>query len=242
MADTTRRDVLIGGGALIGSVALGAHAFAQTVPAGQQASAYAFFTPREARFVEAAVARLIPQDPNWPGALEAGVPGYIDLQLVGPYGHGERLYLKGPVHEGVPGQGYQLGLTPAELYRVSIGTIDRELQQRSLDFAEAPGEQQDAFLQQLERGGLTIEGGFPSSIFFETLLANTIEGFFCDPAYGGNRNMASWRMIGFPGAYAAYLEVYTRHGIHYTREPISMAASAHSHSHGPGQGHATPGR
>jgi hypothetical protein len=61
-----------------------------------------------------------------------------------------------------------------------------------------------------------------------TLLANTIEGYFADPAYGGNRDTVSWRMIGFPGAYAAYLGVYTHHGIRYDRGPLSMA---HSHAH-----------
>src|SRR3712207_7688305 len=58
---------------------------------------------------------------------------------------------------------------------------------------------QDALLSELEAGRLDL-GGFSSAIFFETLLANTIEGYFADPAYGGNRDMVSWRMIGFPGA------------------------------------------
>jgi gluconate 2-dehydrogenase gamma chain len=87
--------------------------------------------------------------------------------------------------------------------------------------------EQDALLSELEAERLDL-GGFSSAIFFETLLANTIEGYFADPAYGGNRDMVSWRMIGFPGAYAAYLGVYTQHGIRFDREPLSMA---HSHAH-----------
>ena len=31
------------------------------------------------------------------------------------------------------------------------------------------------------------------------LLAITMEGFFADPIYGGNRNKVSWKMLGFPG-------------------------------------------
>ena len=33
-----------------------------------------------------------------------------------------------------------------------------------------------------------------------------MEGFFSDPIYGGNRNKASWRMIGFPGLPAIYAD------------------------------------
>ncbi len=152
---------------------------------------------------------------------------YIDLQLAGPFGAGDRLFLGGPIKSGLPGQGYQLGLTPAELYRTSLRAIGEQLLHRGFDFAGAPAEEQDAVLSELEAGRLDL-GGFSSAIFFETLLANTIEGYFADPAYGGNRDMVSWRMVGFPGAYAAYLGVYTQHGIRFDREPLSMA---HSHAH-----------
>ena len=33
-----------------------------------------------------------------------------------------------------------------------------------------------------------------------------MEGFFSDPIYGGNRNKASWRMLGFPGLPAIYAD------------------------------------
>jgi gluconate 2-dehydrogenase gamma chain len=35
---------------------------------------------------------------------------------------------------------------------------------------------------------------------FETLLQDTRYGFFADPIFGGNRDMAAWKMIGFPVA------------------------------------------
>jgi len=35
-------------------------------------------------------------------------------------------------------------------------------------------------------------------------LQHTVEGFFSDPIYGGNKNKIAWKMIGFPGAYADY--------------------------------------
>jgi gluconate 2-dehydrogenase gamma chain len=47
---------------------------------GKPAGAWRFFTPDEARTVEAICAQLIPTD-DFPGAKEAGVVYYIDLQL-----------------------------------------------------------------------------------------------------------------------------------------------------------------
>lgn len=233
MAEIARRELIQGAAALGAALALRSQGTAQTLPHAQ--AQYVFFTPAEAKFVEAAVDRLIPPEPEWAGARQAGVVTYIDLQLAGPYGQGDRLYLQGPIKAGLPGQGYQLGLTPARLYRRALEVIIGDLEKRGVDFGAAPGEEQDAFLKRLEAGEQRIDD-FPSSIFFETLLANTVEGYFADPIYGGNRDMVSWRMIGFPGAYAAYLDLYTRHGLRYDREPISIAG-AHHHHGGHGDGH-----
>jgi len=41
--------------------------------------------------------------------------------------------------------------------------------------------------------------GFSSNMFFDALLQITMEGFFADPIYGGNRDKASWKMVGYPG-------------------------------------------
>ena len=42
-------------------------------PPGASGSGYIFFTPAEVALVDAAVGRLIPDDPVGPGAVEAGV-------------------------------------------------------------------------------------------------------------------------------------------------------------------------
>ena len=42
--------------------------------------------------------------------------------------------------------------------------------------------------------------------FFEALLQSAMEGFFADPIYGGNRNKAGWKMIGFPGVIATHAQ------------------------------------
>jgi gluconate 2-dehydrogenase gamma chain len=51
--------------------------------AAAPSTTYVFFNSEEAAFIEAAVARLIPADEEWPGALEACAPNYIDKQLAG---------------------------------------------------------------------------------------------------------------------------------------------------------------
>jgi gluconate 2-dehydrogenase gamma chain len=199
----------------------GANAAGAGAGAAQPAN-YLFFRPDEVLFIEAATERLIPADENGPGALAAGVPSYLDRQLGGAWGAGERLYRPGPWHDGEPTQGYQLPYTPAELFRNALRGINEELVGgRKTSFDKLEPAEQDAYLESLQKGKQDLHG-VPAHIFFESLLALTIEGFFSDPVYGGNRDMASWKMIGFPGAYASFYDMVDRHGITYTRPPISM--------------------
>jgi gluconate 2-dehydrogenase gamma chain len=198
--------------------------------ASSETTTYVFVNSADAAFIEAAVARLIPADDQWPGGVEAGVPNYIDKQLGGAWGAGERLYRSGPWQPGTPSQGYQLPFTPAELFRAALGAITTELSQAGTPFAQMSAEQQDAYLHGLEKGGKDLRG-VPSAIFFAQLLDATIEGFFSDPVYGGNRDMVAWRMIGFPGAYASYYDLVDQHGIKIDRPPLSLAEDAQSHVH-----------
>jgi gluconate 2-dehydrogenase gamma chain len=191
---------------------------------------YLFLNGEEAAFIEAAVARLIPADPQWPGGVEAGVPNYIDKQLGGAWGAGERLYRSGPWQAGTPSQGYQLPFTPAELFRTALAAINKELSVAGTPFAQMSADQQDSYLQKLEAGGKDL-GGVPSDVFFSHLWDCTVEGFFSDPVYGGNRDMVAWRMVGFPGAYASYYELVEQHGIKIDRAPMSLAEDAYGHIH-----------
>ncbi|HEX5768817.1 MAG TPA: gluconate 2-dehydrogenase subunit 3 family protein, partial [Burkholderiales bacterium] len=68
--------------------------------------------------------------------------------------------------------------------------------------------------------------------FFELLLALTMEGYLGDPVYGGNRGMAVWKMIGFPGAYANYYALVGKN-VAFEAEPKSLAEGAHAHDHKP---------
>jgi len=191
---------------------------------------YLFFNADEVLFIEAACDRLIPADDLGPGALGAGVPNYLDKQLGGSWGAGERLYRSGPWQPGTPSQGYQLPFTPAELFHASLRAINRDLEAHHTPFSAMSGEDQDAYLKSLESGAHDLDG-IPSAVFFDILWKMTVEGFFSDPVYGGNRDMVAWRMIGFPGAYADYYEAIDRHGVKFVREPMSLAEDGQGHVH-----------
>jgi gluconate 2-dehydrogenase gamma chain len=63
----------------------------------------------------------------------------------------------------------------------------------------------------------------PAALFFNLLLANTIEGFFADPIYGGNRDKIGWKLVGFPGVAASYGQYIEKHGVPYDAAPVSIA-------------------
>jgi gluconate 2-dehydrogenase gamma chain len=197
-------------------------------PAADAATGYLFFNAPEAAFIEAATVRLIPPDEIGPSALQAGVNTYLDRQLHGAWGAGERLYRSGPWTPGSPTQGYQLPLTPAEMYRTALRAIREDLERNGGGFDKLPGQQQDAYLTTLQTQDRDL-GGVPSKVFFESLLAMTIEGYFSDPVYGGNKGMAAWAMIGFPGAYGAYYDQVDQYGVAFNHPPRSLAENAAGH-------------
>ena len=196
-----------------------------------------FLRSDEAIFISAATARLIPGDERSPGARQADVTNFIDQALSGPWGKGERMYTSGPWKTGTPQQGYQFKFTPAELYRTALTAILRERENAKTPFAQMSAADQDAYLQKLESGKFDLDG-VPSDVFFDLLLQNTIEGFLCDPIYGGNRDMVGWKAIGFPGAFASWYDLADKHGINLDQRaanPLSIADAAAHGQHSGGQ-------
>ena len=193
-------------------------------PPGATGTDFIFFTPAERAFIEAAVARLIPNDPVGPGALEAGVPFFIDRQLAGKFGQGQHYFLGGPWPKGAPEQGYQSRFSPAQLYRAAIPAIERYVGAsfNGAAFANLGAADQDKVLRGLESGAIALDGGVDAKTFFAMLLQNTKEGCFSDPIYGGNKDMAAWKMIGFPGAHYDYKEWVTRHGEPVPYPPVGF--------------------
>ncbi|GAB2907803.1 gluconate 2-dehydrogenase subunit 3 family protein [Paralcaligenes ginsengisoli] len=181
-----------------------------------------FLNDHERRFVDAATARLIPDEDSGTGAPTAAVTFFIDRQLAGPYGHAQTWYMQGPWEKGTPEQGYQLAYTPAALYRVAIDNVDaycRQVFQKQ--FAELSPSQQDQVLHGLEHGKIKLKD-VPAKAFFTLLWQNTQEGFLADPMYGGNRNFTGWALIGFPGPRYNYVDEISLYGKPYAQAPVGL--------------------
>lgn len=185
--------------------------------------AFSYFSQPEITFLDAAVSRLIPADDLGPGAKEAGITFFIDQQMAGPFGRGETWYMQGPWRDGTEQQGYQLKLTPAQLYRVGIqGADDYCRRTFKTNFAELGAADQDKVLQGLEKGEIELAGA-PAKEFFAMLWQNTGEGFFADPIYGGNRDFAGWKLVGFPGPRYNYVNEIEQYGKPYTLPTVGLA-------------------
>ena len=126
---------------------------------------------------------------------------------------------------GLSTQGYQGDLTPAGRYRLGLAALnDYTGATYKKDFRSLTPQQQDEVLAGLDGGKikLALKPGFSTKEFFELVLQNTMEGFFADPLYGGNRNMAGWKMIGFPGARYDYRDHIEKHNQPYPKGPVSI--------------------
>ena len=233
MVEISRRGLIAGSAAVVGAAPVTARTISGEMPWAPGKADIPdivhpgpdqFFTADEAAFIKAAVARLIPSDEVGPGAVDAGVPTFIDRQLAGAYGRGAGWYMLGPWRSGTPSQGFQTRLTPAQLYRYAIKAIDTHLRAagQKKPFAELGAELQDQFLSRLEKDEVELPN-VSGRAFFELLLQNTIEGYFCDPIHGGNRDMAAWKMIGFPGARYDYRDYVARHNVRFDLPPVSIA-------------------
>jgi gluconate 2-dehydrogenase gamma chain len=204
--------------------AAAAHRPAPAKPLGSEPEAYTYLTEPESAFVEAAVERLIPTDELGPGGREAGVAFYIDQQLSGQFGYAAKMYQQGPWQsDASPDFGYQLPLTPRQVYRLGIAaTNDYCRRTYGKTFDKLDGAHQDDVLTGLDGAKLTFDG-IPAKAFFEMLYGNAVEGFFADPLYGGNRDKVGWKLVGFPGAAAAYYPFIEKHNVPYKVNPQSIA-------------------
>ncbi len=182
-----------------------------------------FFHAPEWAFIQAAVARLIPADDVGPGAIEAGVPEFIDRQMEATFGHGAIWYMQGPFVESPPEFGYQGKLPPRDVYRAGIAATDAYCKQNFAGkaFAQLSANQQDEVLKGLEGAAIKFDT-VSAQTFFGFLLQNTKEGYLSDPIHGGNKNAGSWKMIGFPGARADFTDWVGRPGERYPLPPVTI--------------------
>ena len=183
-----------------------------------------YFTADEAAAVEAIVDRLIPADELGPGGKEAGCAVFIDRQLMGPFGTHEWLYMQGPFPANpLPSQGMQSPLTPRQQYRLGLAALAEHCRANfgGRTFPQLAAADQDKLLTDLEKGDLHLTG-ISGTLFFNTILANTMEGFFADPIYGGNKDMVGWKLVGFPGVRYDFRDVIARPNQPYTLPPVSL--------------------
>jgi gluconate 2-dehydrogenase gamma chain len=182
-----------------------------------------YFTADEAATIEAIVDRLIPPDQSGPGGKDAGCAVFIDRQLAGAFGDSRALYMQPPFAAGTPSQGPQSPLVPRERYRVSLAALDEYCKATfaGKGFTALDSAQQDQILHGLESGSIKLKDDVGKP-FFEAILANTMEGFFADPLYGGNRDMAGWKLVGFPGARYDYRDHVSKHNQPYPLPPVSI--------------------
>jgi gluconate 2-dehydrogenase gamma chain len=214
------------GAATLAVVALPASHAAQPATAQRHAYRPGFFTPDEWAFVNAASARLIPHDGLGPGAVEAGVPEYIDRQMGTPWATGALWYMQGPFNADAPATlGYQSRLTPQQVYRLGIAATDAFVRKapgaQGRSFAQLAPPAQDTALREIESGRAVFDT-VPARLFFSMLLQSVREGFFADPVHGGNRGLVGWKLIGFPGARADFMDWVDR-DVTYPLPPVALS-------------------
>jgi gluconate 2-dehydrogenase gamma chain len=228
-----RRNFLLGAGtAVAAGVAptAAAQAQQQSTPAAASAAgaseptAYLTLTEAEVAFFTAAADTMIPADELTPSGTDCGIVTFIDRQLASAWGGGAKMYRNGPFRNAKREYGYQLPLTPRQFFAAGIVATNAWVRNAyGKDFDRLAANEREDALRALEQGKATLDD-FDSKAFFEALLQIAMEGFFADPIYGGNRNKASWRMIGFPGlpaVYANLIEAYRNKP--YVVEPQSIA-------------------
>jgi gluconate 2-dehydrogenase gamma chain len=186
-----------------------------------------FFTAAEAAVIEALADRVIPPDPKTPGGKDAGCAVYLDRQLAGSYGKGEGLYNRPPFVNGTKQQGAQSDGGVTRIYRDGLAALDQYCRASYVGktFGELTDADKDELLKGLESEKIKL-AGVDGKAFFQQAVSDIQMGFFADPIYGGNRDMASWKMIGFPGARYNYLDWIERHNEPYPLPPVGLAGRA----------------
>jgi gluconate 2-dehydrogenase gamma chain len=158
----------------------------------------AFFNITDALTIAAMAERIMPGAPGKPGAKDAGVLNYIDLALSGAYSDQQEFY--------------RHGLTQLDAY------CNATYKKSFVDLAAA---QQDEVIGALETGKATGFDWPHAQAFFNTLRTHTMEGMFADPVYGGNKDFAGWRLVGFPGAQEVFTPDDMESSGQFTRMPIT---------------------
>ena len=139
--------------------------------AAQPTATHKTFDAAQWAILSAAVDRILPRDED-PGALDAHVPEYIDTAL----------------------QAQQLKKMKIDFVG-GLNALDRRCDRMyKVGFAKATPAQQDDVLTIAFKNAPETSGEFK---WFDILISLTMEGYLCDPSYGGNKGKAGWKTMGF---------------------------------------------
>ncbi len=211
MASITRREMIAGvtltGATLVGAAFIPVSAI-QAAPQASQAAAVkpaVALMPEMRQILEALVDRIIPSDENGPGALESGAAEYIDRAFV-EFLAGEK-------------ESFAAGLAEVDAFaRTSQGA----------PFAELSPEKRDAVLTAIDNNQA------PNlRAFFNRARRLTLEGMFCDPYWGGNKNFAGWDLIRYPGVRLSV----TAEDQKMSKPVTTVHKSAYTNAEGESHGH-----
>jgi hypothetical protein len=155
----------------------------------------AVLEPAQLRVLEAVAERIFPATET-PGATAIGAVEYIMRALAGDYPETVVVYERG------------------------LAEIDRHALKRfGKDFVGLGAEEMDAVLSDFENGRVDFEG---AADFFETVRCHVLEGVFGEPEYGGNRDLAGWRIVDFPGQQHGYPDAYINRRVDLP--PVAVAS------------------
>ena len=159
----------------------------------QESHVVSVLNDAEEQILVAIADRIFPKTDS-PGAVEIGAIEYIEIALAGDYA----------------------ALVP--LYHQGLKAVQRRSRTKfGKPFVDLSDAEKDQLLRDFEAG--SADNFKAAAEFFETLRYQVLEGVFCEPKYGGNKNMTGWRLVGFPGQQLGYADPYINKRVDL--EPVS---------------------
>jgi gluconate 2-dehydrogenase gamma chain len=134
---------------------------------GGEAPALLVLTADEYATAAAVCERILPRDED-PGAIDLGVPAFIDRALAGDQ------------------------VRWSARFRSGLAALDREARRRTgKPYALASVATQNNILDDWQ------DGSPEQAEMVRMIMTFTLEGAFGDPSHGGNRDARGWQLIGF---------------------------------------------
>lgn len=163
-----------------------------------------FLNPAEVATIDALASRILPGDDDDPGAREMGASTYIDRALAG-FAREQR-----------------------NLYRAGLRELDDLCRERhGRPFRQLTESSQDALLAELDARH-DVAADKTAALLFAVVREHVMQACFCDPAYGGNRKGAGWRLVGLPGARWGFSEQEMARDFDATHIPLTTLADLYA--------------